>query len=286
MNIPKYWSKATADNVDQRGKRLEISCWRSSNESSDDAQASALVAAKQALASILGGRRAEHYWYARGPIREEVIERFIDSRGALIAAITRNRYGSLVLNTAHTMFVDWDTPRAKPASLIQLIKRLCGGRPAAPDNSHEASLRERIDRYRENQSGWSARLYRTAGGYRGLVTHAVFDPTNESTLAALRDLGSDSLFIRLCQSQASFRARLTPKPWRCRAGRQSFAWPREGGAIGRFEKWLARYDERSKHYSTCQFVDTIGASAMHPDAAPIVELHDKLTRANEALPLA
>jgi hypothetical protein len=286
MNIPKYWSKATAENVDQRGKRFAISSWRSSNESSDDARASAVAAAKQALASILGGRRAEHYWYARGPIREEVIERFTDSRGELIAAITRNRYGSLVLNTARTMFVDWDSPRAKPASLMQLIKRLFGGSPVAPDDPHEASVRQRIDHYRENQSGWSIRLYRTAGGYRGLVTHAVFDPSHESTLLALQALGSDSLFIRLCQSQASFRARLTPKPWRCRAGRQSFAWPREGNAIGRFEKWLARYDERRQQYATCRFVDTVGASPIHPDVAPIVELHDKLTGANETLPLA
>jgi hypothetical protein len=286
MNIPKYWSKATADSIDQQGERFEISSWRSSNESPSDARASALAAAKQALASILGGRRPDHYWYARGPIREEVIERFSDSRETLAAAITRNRYGSLVLNSAQAMFIDWDTPRAKSISWMQLFKRLFGRSPDSPDDPHEASLRERIDRYRENQHGWSVRLYRTAGGYRGLVTHAVFDPTAESTLAALRDLGSDSLFIRLCQSQASFRARLTPKPWRCRAGRPSFAWPREGKASDRFEKWLARYDERQQQYATCQFVDTAGVSAMHPDVAPIVELHDKLTHANETLPLA
>ena len=27
MNIPKYWSKATADSIDQRGERFEISSW-------------------------------------------------------------------------------------------------------------------------------------------------------------------------------------------------------------------------------------------------------------------
>ena len=115
-----------------------------------------------------------------------MIERFNDSRGTLAAAITRNRYGSLVLNTAHAMFVDWDNPRAKSVSWRQLIKRLFGRAPDSPNDPHEASLRERIDRYRESQHGWSVRLYRTAGGYRGLVTHAVFDPTDESTLAALR----------------------------------------------------------------------------------------------------
>lgn len=32
----------------------------------------------------------------------------------------------------------------------------------------------------------------------------------------LTDFGSDPLYIRLCRLQESFRARLTPQPWRCR----------------------------------------------------------------------
>ena len=58
MNIPKYWSKATADSIDQRGERFEISSWRSSNESASDARASALAAAKQRWPqfSAIGGQ--------------------------------------------------------------------------------------------------------------------------------------------------------------------------------------------------------------------------------------
>src|SRR5260221_13268582 len=94
INIPRFWSKATAEASDHRGKRVAFTSWRSSDESTDNAYTRALAAANQALESILIGRCPEHYWYARGPIREEGIERFTDSRGELSAAVTRNRYGT------------------------------------------------------------------------------------------------------------------------------------------------------------------------------------------------
>ena len=130
------------------------------------------------------------------------------------------------------------------------------------------------------------RLYRTAGGLRGLATHAVFDPAAETSIATLATLGSDPLYIRLCRNQESFRARLTPKPWRCGAGRSTFAWPREGAAIERFEAWLSVYEERQRQFATCLFLDSIGPPTTHAEVAPLIKLHDTLTRANEPLPLA
>jgi hypothetical protein len=286
MNIPRYWSKATAEAPDHRGKRVAFTCWRSSDASADGAYASALAAANQALESNLIGRRIEHYWYARGPIREEVIERFVDSRGDLFAAVTRNRYGTLVLNSAGVMFFDWDAPHSRERGFIATIKKLFGRKTLAADDRHQVAIRLRIDQFRLDKGDWSIRLYQTAGGLRGLVSHALFDPAAQATLAILRRLESDPIYIRLCESQASFRARLTPKPWRCGAGHCAIAWPREGSAIANFENWLARYEARRSDFATCRFLDVIGSGAVHPEVAPIIKLHDTMTRSSEPLPLA
>ncbi len=45
MNIPAYWSRATAEDVDRNGRKATFSCWRSSERSPEDARGSALAAA-------------------------------------------------------------------------------------------------------------------------------------------------------------------------------------------------------------------------------------------------
>ncbi|HKD35139.1 MAG TPA: hypothetical protein VKB78_00020 [Pirellulales bacterium] len=215
-----------------------------------------------------------------------MIERFTDSRGALFAAVTRNRYGTLVLNSAGVMFLDWDAPRNSRQSLFNSIKKLFGRKTNPADDRFETETREKLARFRVENGEWTVRLYQTAGGLRGMVTHMLFDPAAASTLGTLKALGNDPLYIRLCESQSSFRARLTPKPWRCGAGKCTLAWPREGDTIVRFDRWVTRYDRRRAAFATCRFIDTIGPGAVHPEIAPIVELHDTLTRSSELLPLA
>ncbi|MCL2743078.1 MAG: hypothetical protein FWE67_04435 [Planctomycetaceae bacterium] len=62
---------------------------------------------------------------------------------------------------------------------------------------------------------WGVRIYKTAAGYRGIVTHALFDPTDPETLKLMERFECDPQYIRLCKRQESFRARITPKGWRC-----------------------------------------------------------------------
>ena len=69
-----------------------------------------------------------------------------------------------------------------------------------------------IDRW----PGWGVRVYKTCAGYRGLVTHATFDPTADATLDLMRQFRCDPQYVTLCKRQESFRARLTPKGWRCK----------------------------------------------------------------------
>ena len=184
------------------------------------------------------------------------------------------------------MFIDWDKPEPVLTTWLSAIRELFFPRRRISAGDYETTARERIEKFRETNRDWSLRLYRTAAGLRGLVTHALFDPAADSTLTVLKFLESDPLYIRLCQAQASFRARLTPKPWRCGVESKVVPWPREGPAKERFEKWLGKYETRQREFATCQFVGAIGSEVIHPEVQPIIKLHDELTRANDALPLA
>jgi hypothetical protein len=131
------------------------------------------------------------------------------------------------------------------------------------------------------------RVYRTMAGLRVLVTHALFDPGADSTRQLMESIGTDPLYVRLCRAQQCFRARLTPKPWRCDHTANHVAWPREDEKERlRFEKWQAKYLERQAKYATCRFLTALGSDAVHPEAEPVIEIHDRLTRCGEALELA
>ena len=122
---------------------------------------------------------------------------------------------------------------------------------------------------------------------RVLVTHALFDPTSEETVSLLASIGSDPLYVQLCKMQQCFRARLTPKPWRMDYQEKMPRWPRQGPEEqSRFEEWQTYYAKFQAPYATCKFLGTMGPAIVHPQAATIIELHDKMTRCFEPLPLA
>ena len=107
-------------------------------------------------------------------------------------------------------------------------------------------------------------LYRTAGGLRALVTHELFKPSDGPTLDVLDTLGCDPLYVRLCKTQECFRARLTPKPWRCGQSKPAVRWPWEGEAQrDRFDRWLAAYTTSQADYATCRFLGELGNGSLH-----------------------
>ena len=63
MKIPRYWSRATAEDINRDGRKISFSCWRSSDASQDEAHESALAAAQRALAYLLRGDRLNRYAY-------------------------------------------------------------------------------------------------------------------------------------------------------------------------------------------------------------------------------
>ena len=104
--------------------------------------------------------------------------------------------------------------------------------------------------------------------------------------AVLNEFGSDPLYTRLCRTQESFRARLTPKPWRCNFRKPPVKFPFEdAGTEAAFRGWEAEYSRRIAGYATCRLVTTFG-DGVDPAFAQLIEYHDRETKALADLPLA
>jgi hypothetical protein len=175
-----------------------------------------------------------------------------------------------VLNAARTMFIDIDRPEpARPG----LLARLFGRRPEPMRDE----IPERVEALAASRPDLGLRLYQTAGGYRAIVTSRPLDPESDEAMDLLERLGADPLYVRLCRSQSCFRARLTPKPWRCGMGRPPGAYPRvDESARQAFEVWASRYDRASQGFAVCRLGDSFGPASVHPEVASVVDWHDRV----------
>jgi hypothetical protein len=225
MNIPKYWAKAEQTIAIGR-QTFHFVAWKGSDESLQDAQRQAQAALADRIARKERGEKLGQYPKDGAPLREEVLEQIFNPSGERIAVITRNAAGCLVLNTARVMFVDLDfanqypTLRAAAKSFWEAV----GGmfrRPnkAIKTQTPQDQLLEQVRNWHSQHPDWAMRVYRTRAGLRLLVAHDLFDPTTALVQQAMRELGADMRYMRLCQAQSCFRARLTPKPWRLKGGR-------------------------------------------------------------------
>lgn len=288
MKIPAHWAQANAEAVDARGRRVVQSCWRSSDVSQEDAFQAALAAARRIVRALVTSQPPERYPYAAGPLREQVLERIVDPAGELIGVVTQNSYGSLVLSTDRVLFIDLDFPAAGPGEEVRhFFRRLIRPSVRSPDALREQRAREALDEFLRGWPQAGGRIYRTCGGLRVVATHALFEPAAESTRLLLEQAGSDPLYVRLCRAQQTFRARLTPKPWRCGQPTCTIPWPRTTDEQQKnFERWQRAYAVRQERFATCRLLGSFGTGQMHAQAAKIVELHDRLTRSSEMLELA
>ncbi len=276
MNFPPYWA---------RGESGNFFCWRWSTQSLADAQALAVQAARQLADRFRAGDRLLNHggYYPDRPFREPVLEEIKDASGGVAAVVTRNAYGCQILNTARVMFVDIDLPEPKPAGLF---KRLFGGSGSAQGLTLEDAL-AKVAAWTRNQPGWGWRIYRTRAGLRLLATHALMDADSPATDAVFTALGTDPLYHRLCRAQKCFRARLTPKPWRCGIRQKPPRWPWPDAKIEKwFQKWDAQYQSFAAGWATCEFLSAMGNPEVHPEIAPVLRRHDAATRIAAKLKLA
>jgi hypothetical protein len=275
MNFPKFWALGTSGS---------FQAWRWSDASQDEAAGLARDAAVRIEAAFrASGGQLERYGYADRPLREPVISTINDAAGNVLAAVSRNSYGCDVLNAAQAMFVDVDLPEESKAA-GGLLGSLFGRKPQ-PNSAVDAAI-AKASAWAQQQPGWNWRIYRTYGGLRLLATHALFEPSEAECGPAFEAVGADPLYRKLCQTQRSFRARLTPKPWRVRISAPPARWPFQNAAAQQaFDAWNGRYGAASADKATCRLLSDGGGSVID-SLQPIIELHDKVTRATSGLPLA
>ncbi len=210
-------------------------------------------------------------------MREEIIQTLREGDED-IAIVTRNRYGALVLNTASVLFVDVDYPAVKANGLWDAL--LLAVSPARRQWRAAAVRELTLDSVRE----WSRenpdhcfRIYRTRAGLRLLFTDRRYDPKAEDVCRILRELGSDPLYRRLTLKQECFRARLTPKPWRCGVKNPPHQYPWKNPEAERAcRDWKRRYEQATKRYTVCEFVEVCGSASPDGEIAAVLELHDRL----------
>ncbi len=234
---------------------------------------------RRALERIRSGQPfPDNYGYGSRPLREEILQTFAGASGEPDAVISRNSYGAQVLNTARLLFLDVDigTP-----GFFQRLSSLFGA-PSAEGLALD-KLRNALRQYGRA----TFRIYRTASGLRAMAIDREFDPTSRDVQELMKATATDPAFSQLCRSQRSFRARLTPKPWRCHVSLPPGRHPRLDVQMQqRFASWLRQYEDRSLRYGTCRYIETVGSGSPGQNARKLLELHDRATRCNEPLPLA
>jgi hypothetical protein len=284
MNIPKFWASAEVNARKRTGEVIPVKKWDWSNHGTSDAERKAWQSVEAAAARVAAGEPFpdRSFYYAEQPLREEIVKELPDAQGQA-AIITRNSYGCLVLNTAKVMFIDIDLPAQKPSQPSSgLLSRLFGKPKAAPVASAEATALAQVKSYADFNANWSFRAYRTASGLRLMATHDVFDPDSPLTLKTMEALGSDPLYVKLCRSQKSFRARLTPKPWRVGLQNPKLHFPYPAEEASSVSAWCATYSQRSAPFATCAFLSSFGSDMICAEARQVIEEHDRETKANQA----
>jgi hypothetical protein len=284
MIIPKYWAKGKKI-VARPGKgNFDVINWQWSEASVDDARQKAESRAAEIAEKVLRGETLDRYGYADRPLREEIKESIQTPFQNEVGIITRNAYGALVLNSANAMFIDIDIPEPpKP----QKAGWFGGGGKDSPVADKYLPAVQKVETWAGKHPEYGIRIYATCAGLRCLITNTVFDPKSGTALGILSELESDPLYVRLCKAQECFRARLTPKPWRCgfRQPRDRFPWenPR---VESDYRQWEKKYEAVISKYSTCRLIRQLGAPDIDPDIEVITSYHDRVTCVASNLPLA
>lgn len=288
MKIAPFWAKESYSGKDKKGKNQCFVATGWSFHSFEHAKSNALDRARKIFEIIVGGNKPNTYEdYLDQPLREEIVEN-ISENAKQIGVITRNRYGALVLNSANVLFADVDFPVARPVGIIQAIAWLFA--PSKLKQKQKTLENQTVDRVKEwaqiNPSR-SFRLYRTCVGLRLLFTDRLYNPVSEETSILLNELQSDLLYKKLTVRQECFRARLTPKPWRCGCKRPPVNYPwLNSGEEHKYRQWEQSYGRAVLNYNTCNFIEQLGSPVSDPEIRKTIDIHDRWTCQSDQKPLA
>ncbi len=323
MIIPRYWAEASlAIMLDGRKQTYRRFGWSDMSEA--DARLAAETRVKEAAQLAKMGekvRRIDHkvaYNGAEGlPIREEVIKTFND------IVLSRNSYGALCLNTPDVAFADVDindgasllgcalslfmiaaavafviysSPLIEPLPAVaaaisalvvfHLIKKYIVSRLLL--TPEERSL-NKIRKFSKENPDWRLRVYKTPHGYRVMVMHACFAPDSLEIHHFFEAIGTDRYYAKMCKNQKCFRARVSPKPWRMgieRIKSGSGVWPVKSKWLRSRQQWVRQYEYESRKFSSCTYVESLGAQKLDIKAERVRAIHDEYSQAGRRLPLA
>jgi hypothetical protein len=274
MRIPKFWARESFTGADSRGKQQTFTAWGWSFQTYEEAKMDAVARAQRIFNYMVQGIRPDRYPYSENPLREETVQ-LVEQAGQTIGAITRNRYGALVLNSAAVLFADIDIPEGKSGGGGGL-KKLFGKKSNEPANDPHATAIQTVKNWAAGNPGRSFRIYRTKAGLRLLFTDRLYEPASSETASLLGALGSDQMYRLLTQRQESFRARLTPKPWRCDCPLPPGRYPFEDArAEQQYRQWEQQYAGMTAGYKTCDLIEVVGGDAADESIRMVVDLHDR-----------
>lgn len=269
MRIFKYWTRIEGS-LDVEGTSQTVHCFGGSNESTMAATADARRRLERAARRLAGTLPRDDSYEL--DIREEVLAS-VDARNV----VTRNRYGAEVLNSEDLMFVDIDEPRL---GFWDTFRR---ARPLAQRKERIVEQVRQLAAKATELRGLGIRLYETHNGIRAIVTGRHFDPKSAATQKLLKRFHADWLYSSMCQRQACFRARLTPKPFRMKCRTHKVVFPRgEEAQVAAHRAWGSEYQHHRRGYCTCRYLCSIG----HDVRDRVVSFHDAQTGAFSGLRLA
>lgn len=285
MNIPKYWTKASEIATPKWNTKFPVIVWGWSSESYEDARKKAHEIAVRTARWMESERpdRGDHYYEDRPP-REEILQEILGKNDEPVAIITRNSYGSQILNTTALAFIDVDLPMSKKYSWpFSAIRKSLGKSVDDPRDVAYAKAMETASLLGEQ---YTIRMYHTAAGLRFIIVDKYINPKS-SEMEHIFDLfDTDPLYRKLCINQECFRARLTPKRWRCGIGAPPNRFPWENSADEEcYREWQKNYEAKIQDYATCKWVRRWGAAYGDELQEKLLKLHDQMTQAMTDLPL-
>ena len=279
MKIAKYWHKENQLVNDNENKQYNIVCWAGSDTSEEEAKEKALAKMQNWISRLAKGVQSlDDYEYQNNEIREELIEEIYNDNQQLIAAITRNRYGALVLNTDAVVIADVDVPSR---TFTEFFLGLFGKK-----TDKAAQYLVHIKACHAHYPQLNFIIYETFAGFRVVITGHHHSPSDAQTTALFAKLKTDKLYATLCRVQDCFRARLTPKPWRCHSPLPPHRFPRLDEQQSAFANWLQVYEKNSDKYAVCYKVIQLGKQSIPDDIDKIISLHDDYVLKRRKLPLA
>lgn len=292
MRVYKYWANGQQETDDG----YHFSIWRGSNDSPEDAQRLADQAVDQLAfrphRTLPQRGPQSDYTYQSRHVPEELISSFSAQDGSLLAAVTRNRYGALVLNTADCVIIDADIPPAAPRAHLTgggLLSWLWGGSAQHAEEQLASPADERLAQIKSIASYYSRlsfRIYRTRAGFRIFLLNQRLPPNDPLAMELLEAFEADQNYRNLCRVQQSYRARLTPKPFAMNLDYPPFHFPYNQHTRDSAKRWLERYELASENFRVCQKVCDMGPGVVDPEVDFLLNLHDESCRVQAELPLA